>query len=177
MHELTFVASLLIALLAIPVVLACGYLLALTLLSSEPKPLAPSSRRLRFDVIVPAHNEAAVIGRVVTSLQKLDWPPERFRILVVADNCTDDTAEIASDAGAVVLQRHDPNLRGKGYALRYAFGRSSDEGYAHAVVVVDADTDAMPNLLEACAARIEAGADAVQVHYGVRNPHDSWRTP
>ncbi|MDB5969093.1 MAG: glycosyl transferase [Hydrocarboniphaga sp.] len=176
MLDLALIASPLIALLAVPVVLACGYLLLLTLLSGETQPPPASSRRLRFDVIVPAHDEAALIGRTVTGLQKLDWPPERFRILVVADNCNDDTAERAHDAGAEVLERHDPTLHGKGYALRHAFARSRDDGFADAVVVVDADTDALPNLLEACAARIEAGADAVQVHYGVRNPQDSWRT-
>jgi 1,2-diacylglycerol 3-beta-glucosyltransferase len=179
MLELNLITSLLLALLALlalPALLPCAYLLLLTLLSAAPKLPARSARRMRFDVIVPAHDEAAVIARVVTSLQHLDWPPERFRILVVADNCSDDTAAIAADAGAVVLERRDLKLRGKGYALRHAFGRSRDDGFADAVVIVDADTDVSPNLLEACAARIEAGAEAVQVHYGVRNPGDSWRT-
>ena len=176
MHELTVIATVLISLLALPVLLACGYLLLLTLLSARPRAPRRPSLQLRFDVIVPAHDEAAVIARVVRSLRQLDWPAERFRVLVIADNCSDNTADIARTAGALVLERSDPLLRGKGYALRYAFERSRNDGYADAVVVVDADTDARPNLLEACAARIEAGAEAVQVHYGVRNPHDSWRT-
>lgn len=176
MPEPVLLLSVLIALLAVPVVLACAYLLLLTLLSGAMRPPPASSRRLRFDVIVPAHDEAALIHRTVTRLQLLDWPPGRFRILVVADNCSDATAAIAREAGAEVLERRDQQNRGKGYALRHAFGHSRDDGYADAVVVVDADTDAGANLLEACAARIEAGAEAVQVHYDVRNPHDSWRT-
>ena len=76
---------------------------------------------MKFDVIVPAHNEAEVIERTVSSLRKIDWPADRFRVLVVADNCTDTTAVLARGAGAEVLERHDPTLRGKGYALAFAF--------------------------------------------------------
>ena len=168
-------AHLLLALLAIPTLAACGYLLLLTLLSARLPVPQLSSRRLRFDVIVPAHNESAVIGTCLASLRKLDWPSQQFRILVVADNCDDATASIARDAGALVLERDDAH-RGKGYALRYAFDYSRESCQADAVVVVDADTEVSRNLLEAFAARIEAGAGAMQAHYGVLNPVESWRT-
>jgi cellulose synthase/poly-beta-1,6-N-acetylglucosamine synthase-like glycosyltransferase len=131
---------------------------------------------LRFDVIVPAHDEAAVIARCVGSLRRLDWPADRFRVIVVADNCGDTTAAIAAAAGARVMERQDPDRRGKGYALKYAFEASGAEHWADAVVVVDADSEVSSNLLEACAARIERGAQAVQAHYGVLNPWASWRT-
>jgi len=162
--------------LAIPAGLACAYLLVSTVLSARLKVPAPSTRRLRFDVIVPAHNEAAVIERTVASLRNIDWPADGFRVLVVADNCTDATAALARAAGARVLERQDSSLRGKGYALRYAFDASRAEGWASAVVVVDADAEVSANLLEAFAARIERGAWAVQAHYGVLNPFSSWRT-
>lgn len=169
-------AQLLLLIVAAPATLACGYLLILTLLSGRLPQPRPSSRRLRFDVIVPAHNEALSIERTVASLSQIDWPADRFRVLVVADNCSDATAELARSAGAEVLERRDHNQRGKGYALRYAFERSAAASWADAVVVVDADGVVSPNLLEACAARIEAGAQAVQVHYGTLNPFASWRT-
>jgi len=172
----TLIASLLLLLLAVPAVFACGYLLLLTLLSSIAAPPAPSSRRLFFDVVVPAHNEATVIERTVASLKKIDWPQDRFRILVVADNCTDDTAALASAAGATVLERQNDTLRGKGYALDYAFNYSRDDSKAAAVVIIDADAEVSPNLLESFAARLERGAEAVQVHYGILNPLASWRT-
>ena len=169
-------AHVLLAALAVPAAAACAYLGVLTLLSGG-LPLPPrSSRRLRFDVIVPAHNEAAMIGRSLASLRRLDWPADRFRIVVVADNCTDTTAVLARGAGARVLERNDATLRGKGYALRFAFDDSRDRRWADAVVVVDADAEVSPNLLEAFAARLERGADAVQAHYGVLNPAESWRT-
>jgi cellulose synthase/poly-beta-1,6-N-acetylglucosamine synthase-like glycosyltransferase len=145
-------------------------------LSAKPTAPKKSSRTLRFDVIVPAHNEAGIIERTVSSLQRIDWPKDSYRIIVVADNCTDATAEIARGAGAEVMQRQDPVNRGKGYALEFAFAASRRKNWATAVVVIDADAEVSPNLLEAFAARLEAGEDAVQVHYGVLNPHASWRT-
>jgi len=167
---------LLLAALALPALAASAYLLALTLLSARLPAPPRSSRLLRFDVIVPAHNESARIEQSLASLRQLDWPADRFRLLVIADNCSDATAQIARGAGAQVLERHDAARRGKGYALERAFDHSRAAGWADAAVVVDADAEVSPNLLEAFAARIEDGAGAVQAHYGVLNPAASWRT-
>ncbi|MHB8535633.1 MAG: glycosyltransferase family 2 protein [Sulfuricaulis sp.] len=173
---MTTITNLILFALALPATAISTYLLILTLLSGAPAAALRSSRRLRFDVIVPAHNEAAVIERVVASLRKLDWPADGFRVLVVADNCSDSTAALARAAGAEVLERDDIERRGKGYALDFAFQVSQADGWAYAVVVVDADTEVSANLLEAFSARIENGAKAIQVHYGVLNARDSWRT-
>src|SRR5208337_2444609 len=127
-------------------------------------------------VFVPAHDEEAVIARTVANLRRLDWPADRFRVTVIADNCSDATARIATAAGGRVYERHNLEKRGKGYALAYAFERSAAEAWADAVVVIDADAEASANLLEAFAVRIENGACAVQAHYGVLNPMASWRT-
>ena len=168
--------DLILLLIAIPATLSCAYLALLTMLSAQPPPPERSLRCLRFDVLVPAHNESAGIVRTIDNLKTLDWPQDRYRLIVIADNCDDDTAERARSAGAVVIERTDSSLRGKGHALAYAFARSIEQSWADAVVVVDADSVASANLLEACAARIEAGAAAVQVHYGTLNPDASWRT-
>ena len=170
------IATVLLFLLAVPAVLACAYLLLLTLLSARLPVQDPSKRDIKFDVIVPSHNESSIIAHTVASLKKIDWPADRHRIIVVADNCTDNTAQIARDAGAVVLERHDTTQRGKGYALKFVFKESADLGWADAVVVVDADVEVSTNLLSAIAARLERGAQAVQVHYGILNPNVSWRT-
>jgi 1,2-diacylglycerol 3-beta-glucosyltransferase len=174
MFPLLIQAPLLI--LALPAALSSGYLLLVTVLSQELPVPRLKSRLLRFDFIVPAHNEAAVIARTVASLRKVNWPADRFRIVVCADNCTDSTAECAHEAGATVIERQNPAQRGKGYALDFAFQASRDAGFAEAVVIIDADAEASENLLEAIAARMEGGARAVQVHYGVLNPMASWRT-
>jgi cellulose synthase/poly-beta-1,6-N-acetylglucosamine synthase-like glycosyltransferase len=159
----------------VPVALACGYLLLLTLASGRPRAPAAAARRLRFDLIVPAHDEEAGIAETVRSLLAVDWPEPLRRVLVVADNCQDATAARARAAGAEVLERTDPERRGKGFALEHAFAHSL-AGSADALVVVDADTLVSRNLLTAFAARLEAGAPAVQADYGVRNPAASWRT-
>ncbi len=168
-------ASVLLLACGVPVALACGYLFLLTLASGRPDVPSPCARKLRFDLIVPAHNEEAGIAETVRSLLASDWPEFLRRVLVVADNCQDATAAIARAAGAEVLERTDPAHRGKGFALEHAFAHSL-AGSADALVVVDADTLVSDNLLNAFAARLEAGAPAVQADYGVRNPNASWRT-
>lgn len=167
---------LLLAILALPVLPAALYLAVLTLLSARlPQPALPQGK-LRFDILVPAHNESLVIERTIRSLQRLDWPADRFRIVVIADNCDDDTAQLARASGVHVLERHDPTRMGKNHALRYGGAFSAADEGVDAIVVIDADTVVSPNLLHACASRIEQGAQAVQVRYGVLNPDESWRT-
>jgi cellulose synthase/poly-beta-1,6-N-acetylglucosamine synthase-like glycosyltransferase len=165
-----------LAVLAAPVVLASGYLLVLTLLSRRGAVPPSVEPRVRFDIVVPAHDEEQGIGGTVRSLLAVDYPSALRRVVVVADNCTDATADRARDAGATVLVRQDALRRGKGYALEHAFAWSLAQGGADAVVVVDADSDVSRNLLRAFAARLEAGAPAIQAFYGVRNPDASWRT-
>lgn len=162
--------------LAVPAAGSSLYLLALTLLSARLRPPPRSTRTMRFDVIVPAHNEEVGIAEAVRSILAIDWPADCFRVVVVADNCTDATAEVAARAGAQVLVRLDMELRGKGYALAYAFSESRRRSWSDAVAIIDADSQVSPNLLEAMAARMERGEKAVQVHYGVSNIHASWRT-
>ncbi len=157
-----------------PVDLAGLYLLLLALASRRGRPTT-AARRLRFDLVVPAHDEERGVAGTVASLLAVDWPAERRRVVVVADNCADATAERAREAGATVLVRADPARRGKGYALAHAFAWSLAEGVADAVVVVDADARVTPNLLAAFAARLEAGADAVQADDAVGNPEAGWR--
>ena len=164
------------ALLALPVALASGYLAFLAAVARRALPPAPVPPRLRFDVVVPAHDEEATVAETVQSLLRLDYPSSLVRVLVVADNCSDRTAEAAARAGAGVLVRRDAARPGKGHALAFAFQRVLADGFADAVVVVDADSVVPPHLLSAFAPRFAAGAQAVQARYGVRNPASSWRT-
>ncbi|GJG89211.1 glycosyl transferase [Gemmatimonadetes bacterium T265] len=164
-----------LAVTAAPALAAAGYLAALAA-TARPVAPPPAADSVRFDVVVPAHDEAGGIGATVASLLALDYPRAKFRVLVVADNCTDDTAARARAAGALVLKRHDAARRGKGYALAHAYAACLADGVADAVVVVDADTVVSPNLLRAFAARFAAGEAAVQAEYGVRNATATWRT-
>ena len=168
--------DLLLAVAAVPFLIASGYLLLLTLCSARYEVPAYGTPRFFFDVIVPAHDEAAYIGTTVDALLQLDYPSNLFRVIVVADNCTDATAANAAAAGAIVLLRTEPDRRGKGFALEKAFAQSLAEGCADALVVVDADARPSSNLLRAFSARLDAGAPAVQADYTILNPEASWRT-
>jgi len=119
--------------------------------------------RSRLIVLVPAHDEAALIGRCVRSLRTQTYPRDLYEIVVVADNCTDETAALARAEGAEVLVRDVPDARGKGHALRWAIERVLDrEPAPDAIVVVDADSSADPSFLEALVAPFARGAQAVQ---------------
>jgi len=161
-------------LLGTPLLLAAAYLLLATLLSAKLRVPASTEPSRRFRFVVPAHNESAGITETVRSLLAVDYPKQLFEVVVVADNCSDDTAEQAAAAGATVMVRHDTERRGKGYALDHVFSSTSPE--VDSVVVIDADTLISPNILRAFAARRDLGARAAQADYAVRNPNAGWRT-
>ena len=171
---MTTVVDVVLAVCGVPVLLCCAYLGVLTLLSGRRPAPSSAGLRSRFRVLIPAHNESAGIAPTIAGLLALDYPKELFDVVVIADNCSDDTAERARAAGADVLERRSETERGKGYALHYAFERLPET--VDAAVVIDADTLPSPNLLRAFAARLEAGATAVQADYAVRNPGAAWRT-
>lgn len=129
-----------------------------------------------FVFVVPAHDESAGIAATVASLQTVRYPAERRSVVVVADNCTDDTAARARAAGARVLERNEPDRRGKGYALALGFDAALADPTVDAVVVVDADTTVEPSILAAAADAMARGALVMQADYRVRDPLRSWRT-
>ena len=163
------------ALAALPIAAAAAavgaYLSALSIAAFLFPPALPSSgtRSRRFAVLVPAHNESKVIGRLMDSLRGQSYPKERFDVFVVADNCIDDTARRAQEAGAIVHVREDPSLRAKGYALRWLLERVRACGPYDAYVVFDADSEVAFDFLERMDARLATGAKVVQGHYRVLN--------
>jgi 1,2-diacylglycerol 3-beta-glucosyltransferase len=133
----------------------------------------PPSRR-RFAVLVPAHNEAGGIEATLSSFRQLDYPPDRFEVHVVADNCSDDTAAVVRRNGWSVHERLDSDHPGKGPALNWLYDRLHDRGVPFdTVVVIDADTTLHRDFLTAMAAALDAGALAGQGFYGVRDPGES----
>ncbi len=106
------------------------------------KKFPPAQAYHRYAVIIAARNEAAVLGNLIDSIEKQDYPKDKLRIFVVADNCNDNTAEVARKKGAVCYERNDPAHATKGYALEFLFdhiekdyGIESFDGY----FVFDAD--------------------------------------
>ena len=173
---MSLLVDLVLVALAAPMLGIAGYLCLLALWSRRVRAPVAAPPSLRFDIVVPAHDEEEGVARTVRNLLALDYPAHLRRVLVVADNCADATAARAHAAGAIVIERHDPARRGKGYALSRAFERCLADRFAEAVVVVDADTVASPDLLQAFSARLREGASVVQAHYTVSNPQASWRT-
>ena len=159
----------------LPAAAAGSYLGLLAVLSRVPAP-PRGGELLGVAVIVPAHNELGNIEATVRSLLATDYPADHRRVIVLADNCTDATADVARAAGAEVIERTDDERRGKGFALTDTFPRVLADPAVDVVMVVDADTLVTPNLLRAASAHIGSGAEVLQARYAIRNANDSWRT-
>jgi cellulose synthase/poly-beta-1,6-N-acetylglucosamine synthase-like glycosyltransferase len=163
-----------LALMTLPLV---AELLALTVAALVPKmrthhPKA-DSELFSLMVLVPAHNEEALVGRCVRSI--MNSSGSNSEVLVIAHNCSDATAAVAKDAGATVLELNDSAQQGKGCALNAGFSVALN-GPAQAVLVVDADSIVDIGLLDAVRRRFLAGAQALQCRYEVNNSAGSRRT-
>lgn len=106
------------------------------------KKFPKSDKKLKYAVVIAARNEEKVVGNLISSVQKNDYPQDKLQVFVIAHNCTDKTAEVARAAGATVYEYNNPDERTKGYAFKYLFkkieedyGTQSFDGY----FVLDAD--------------------------------------
>ncbi len=156
-------------------------LAAAAVFARRPRLSGSAEAALRLAVIVPAHDEELMLAETLKSLQAQSYPAERYEIFVVADNCTDRTAEIARSLGATVLERTNLAERGKGYALNFAISHLlTSPDVPDGFLIVDADTCVSSELLSAMNIRLASGAgpsglSAWQARYGVLNSQDGWR--
>jgi cellulose synthase/poly-beta-1,6-N-acetylglucosamine synthase-like glycosyltransferase len=125
------------------------------------------TRRPRVDVLIPAHDEETVLADTLASVTADLRPGDR--VLVVADNCSDLTADIARCAGVEVVERTDPVSRGKGFALDFGFRRLAG-GDDDVVVIVDADCRVAPGSLDALARTVAETGRAAQAEYVMTCP-------
>jgi len=133
----------------------------------EPSPSGSHSRRLR--IVIPAHDEEAVIGGILGDLENSEY--RQKEVWVLADRCQDSTAEVARTAGAQVAERSEGSV-GKGAALAwYLSNHPLDTG--EALVVFDADNRVSPDTLTRIADELEAGHEVVQCYLDIANPYDS----
>ena len=135
------------------------------------------SKNHKFAVLIAAHNEEKVISGIIKSLKAQTYSPDMYDIFVIADNCSDKTAEIARSLGAGVIERFDETKKGKGFALEYAFDYifSLNKGYEYAAIF-DADNIVDKDFLFYINRKINTGARAVQGYLDSKNPYDSWLT-
>jgi len=150
-----------------------GYLALITVAGTRRGAVTrqkPTHKEYRFAILVPAHNEELTIDRALRSFRELEYPPDRFDVHVVADNCTDDTAGVVRRSGFNVHERFDPVAPGKGPALNWLFEQLQDSGCdADIIVIVDADTTLDPGFLLAMAQVFGRGTRAAQGYYSVRD--------
>lgn len=138
----------------------------------RPDRVPPSAPRRRLAVLIPAHNEALVIASLVDSLWQVDYPRQLYDVFVVADNCSDATAQTARAAGATVFERRS-RRRGKGYALSFGWRQIRRRGEYDAIVVVDADNLVAANLLQQFNDHLQAGHAIIQCRKQSKNPVDN----
>ena len=147
-----------------------------SLIKLKDKPILEEKEN-RFMAIIPAHNEAAVVANLVESLKKQNYPRELYDIYVIADNCTDNTAEVARNAGAIVYERFDEEKKTKGFALQWFLAQKIKEDAPYdALCIFDADNIADENFLKAMNKKLCQGETVVQGYRDIKNPTDNWIT-
>ena len=136
-----------------------------------------AARARRYAVVISARNESAVIGELLESIRKQDYPQELLDVYVVADNCTDNTAQVARNHRAVVFERFDRMQVGKGYALNYLFsqietmtGIEAYDGY----LVLDADNVLDENYMKEMNKVFAEGYPVVTSYRNSKNYGSNW---
>ena len=145
-----------------------------SLIKFKEKPLLKNKKH-KFMAIIPAHNEEAVIENLVESLKNQDYDKNLYDIYVIADNCTDNTALIAENAGAIVYKRFDEKHKTKGHALNWFLGQKIKENADYdAFLVFDADNIVDKNFIKVMNKKLCQGEEVVQGYKDIKNPTESW---
>jgi len=134
------------------------------------RPGGPEDQRLLL--LVPAHNEELLIDACLSALRGLRYPRGRASVVVIADNCTDRTAALATSAGVACLERVDREHPGKPRAIAWALARLPVADY-DAVVIVDADTMVDPDFARELSRAAPLRSAAAQAYFGLSNPDES----
>lgn len=131
----------------------------------------------KYAILIPARNEEAVIGNLIDSIKRQDYPSEYITIFVVADNCTDNTAKVARDMGAICYERFNDNERTKGYALKFLFqniekdyGIKNFEGY----FIFDSDNLLNRDYITRMNEAFDAGEKIVTSYRNTKNFDENW---
>ncbi len=137
----------------------------------------PAKKNHKYAILIPARNEANVIGNLIDSIKKQDYPSELVTIFVIADNCTDNTAEIARQNGAICYERFDDEHRTKGFALQFLldrieedYGRLSFEGY----FIFDSDNLLKRDYITRMNEAFDEGEKIITSYRNTKNFDDNW---
>ena len=131
----------------------------------------------KYAIVIAARNEEAVIGNLLDSIKKQDYPSKLITTFVVADNCTDKTAEIARKNGAICYERFDNERKTKGFALQYLFERIEEEygtqnfeGY----FVFDADNLLKKDFITRMNEAFDSGEKIITSYRNTKNFDENW---
>ena len=145
-----------------------------SLIKFKEKPMLIDKEH-RFIIALPANNEESVIGNLIKSLQMQDYNKALYDIYVIADNCTDGTANVARENGAIVYERFDEDKKTKGYALNWFLDKMKDKKDDYdALLVFDADKVVDKNFLNVMNKKLCQGEVLVQGYRDIKNPTDTW---
>lgn len=140
------------------------------------KKFAPAKKQHKYGILVAARNEEAVIGHLLESIEKQNYPKELITVFVVADNCTDNTAAVARGHGAICYERFDNERRTKGYALQYLF-ECIKRDYSildyEAYFLFDADNLLAKNYIEKMNDAFDSGEKVVTSYRNSKNFADN----
>ena len=148
--------------------------LPVPLLAKDPP--RTTKKKFRYAILIAARNEEAVISHLLNSIRDQDYPKELITAFVMADNCTDSTARIARDHGAIVYERFDTAQVGKGYALDALLNHiQSDYGdYFDAYLVFDADNLLSSDYITQMNRVFSDGYEIITSYRNSKNYGDNW---
>lgn len=132
----------------------------------------------KIAVLIAARNESRVIHNLLESLNAQDYPKDKYTVFLVADNCTDNTAEVAREHGAVVYERFNQIEKGKGYAIDYlikCIERDFGDDFCDAYIVFDADNVAEKNYITEINKTYSCGYEVVTSYRNASNYGANWR--
>ena len=136
-----------------------------------------AKKQHRYAVVVSARNESGVIGNLINSISSQNYPSDLVDIFVIADNCTDNTAEVARNAGAIVYERFNKEQVGKGYALDWLFKiidtEHADKNY-EAYMIFDADNVLDPNFIKEMNKVFDNGYRIITSYRNSKNYDTNW---
>jgi cellulose synthase/poly-beta-1,6-N-acetylglucosamine synthase-like glycosyltransferase len=162
---------------AVIAILTIGFLpqilyVLLFFLKAQKYPIAEIKHK--FGIVIPARNESAVIAELIESIKQQNYPSSEIQIFVIADNCTDNTAEIARSLGATVIERFDEQHKIKSYALNYGFKHICENHKDIEVFLIfDADNIVHPDCISKYNDAFDAGVELARGYANSKNLTDN----